>query len=647
MISRIDCRKKFRAFLLFLAAAVFFSAIASLPLAAQQRTLFRDLPPDDPRRDIIQSVLNSSFYSMRSAFSSEEWASGHYGGAWERARQYFPNHVYYTTSEQYFMTHFFNPNGKLEMEIYNSAYLRMCVSNHRTFTSRNIVASYQAMRANDPQAAQDFARKMGGLEPYFRDEASKERLKKMIGEGLFKRLLEELRRENYHMFAGSLMHEGMHAKMDDDQLVQAIQGEYQSCKLPVQWDELRAYMVEINYHNRFYNWAVGDISFSWKQIENLLQELEAWRKKPKPLSEADREKIEAIKVKIKAHIALIRLRMRELWQSVQRIQNLVMNFQKDYLKPDAPPEHRDMLDQMLVSVTDFGNKVGDEIMRQELMLQGLEQQLDLWNKWASCENPSPPAKELTDDIIKRAREKKWPAPPSQEAENIRKKAEKEIGKIPGSLGGAAPGGQKDRDRGRGRSEQNFIISVVYQGTSPSMKALNAYLDYINQTWDGDLKEFGWEHGFGLGFGWRFSPALEVGLTYDRSSGRRSGTLDAVGSQYTSSLSLNAYGLYLSVRSREILPAVRFTARAGISYYDASYEETENGFITSGRDRALGWTLAAGPEFDASENLSLILLFGYRQANLDGFSVSFFMPGSPDVNLEFSGFRIKTGLSLRF
>ncbi|MGQ9801184.1 MAG: hypothetical protein ACUVRL_05930 [Candidatus Saccharicenans sp.] len=183
---------------------------------------------------------------MRFAFSSEEWTSGHYGGAWERARQYFPNHVYYTNSEQYFMTHFFNPNGKLEMEVYNSAYLRMSVANYGTFTSRNIVASYRAMTANDPPAARDFASKMGWLEPYFRDEASKERLKNMMGEKLFDRLLRELRQENYHMFAGGLMHEGMHSKMDDDKLVRAIQEEYQSCKLSVQWDELRTYMCEIN-----------------------------------------------------------------------------------------------------------------------------------------------------------------------------------------------------------------------------------------------------------------------------------------------------------------------------------------------------------------------------------------------------------------
>ncbi|MGQ9801183.1 MAG: hypothetical protein ACUVRL_05925 [Candidatus Saccharicenans sp.] len=180
--------------------------------------------------------------------------------------------------------------------------------------------------------------------------------------------------------------------------------------------------------------------------------------------------------------------MREVWQSVQRIKSLVMNFQQDYLKPEASPEHRQMLDRLLLSVTDFANKVGNEIMRQELMLRDLEQQLDLWNKWASCENPSPPPKEPIEEIIKQVKGTKWPAPPEDQTEDIRKKAEREIGKLPGSLG--APAGERSRTEGRGRSGQNFVFSVRYHGASPLLKSLNGYLDYINQTWDAELKPFG-------------------------------------------------------------------------------------------------------------------------------------------------------------
>ncbi len=465
---------------IFLAAAILGTALgaAGQQPAAQapqpQRTLFSEIPPDDAKRQIIQSVLSSSFYSMRSGFSSSEWTTGHYGGAWERAGQYFPNHVYYTSSQQHFMTHFFNPNGKLEMQIFDSAYLRLCVANQRTFTGSGVVGSYQGMLANDPGAAAAFQQKLGHLEAYFRTEGDKGRLKAMIGDKLFDRLLDELRRENHHMFAGALMHEGMHAEMDDDALVAAIQNEYSSCKLPVQWDELRAYMSEINYHSRFYNWAVNDSFASWREIDGLLRELEAWRKRPKPLSEADKQKIEAIKAKIKAYIALIRLRMREIWQSAQRMQGLMDSFRQDHLKPNAPAGHQDTVRAVAVAVADFVLRVGQEIQRQELLLRELESYLDLWNKWASCQNPSPPPAATAQDIIKRVRATRWPAPPSRQAEDLRKKAEEEIGKIPGSLPGPRPEqpGGRTGEGGRGR------------GGTICISLSDPYFDPLQMPWSG-------------------------------------------------------------------------------------------------------------------------------------------------------------------
>ncbi len=591
---------------IFLAAAILGTALgaAGQQPAAQapqpQRTLFSEIPPDDAKRQIIQSVLSSSFYSMRSGFSSSEWTTGHYGGAWERAGQYFPNHVYYTSSQQHFMTHFFNPNGKLEMQIFDSAYLRLCVANQRTFTGSGVVGSYQGMLANDPGAAAAFQQKLGHLEAYFRTEGDKGRLKAMIGDKLFDRLLDELRRENHHMFAGALMHEGMHAEMDDDALVAAIQNEYSSCKLPVQWDELRAYMSEINYHSRFYNWAVNDSFASWREIDGLLRELEAWRKRPKPLSEADKQKIEAIKAKIKAYIALIRLRMREIWQSAQRMQGLMDSFRQDHLKPNAPAGHQDTVRAVAVAVADFVLRVGQEIQRQELLLRELESYLDLWNKWASCQNPSPPPAATAQDIIKRVRATRWPAPPSRQAEDLRKKAEEEIGKIPGSLPGPRPEqpggrtGEGGRGRGAGGSGRNFTLSVSYLGTWPSLGALNGYIGYLDLAWNGDVPAFGWEHGFGFAAGWRFAPAFEAGIAFDRAGASVSGTLEAVGSRYTSAHAVSSWGIYVLLRGPEIAPSLRPAARVGLAYVQARYRETENDASESGRDGAIGPFLSRGP-----------------------------------------------------
>lgn len=368
--------------------------------------------------------------------SKSVWVAGRYHMAWERSGQYFPQHAYFTTSQQYFLTHFFNPLGIQEIEVFDSAMLRLCVENRGTFTREGIVGSYQGMLSGNPSGAAAFSRKLGALEPYFRDEAAKERLRGMIGGDLFNKLLKELRQENYHMFAGALVHEGMHALMDDPALVAAIQEKYKACTLNVQWDELRAYMAEISYHCRFYNWAVSDMFASWKQIENLLKQLEELRKKPKPLSQADKDRLEAIKAKIKATIALIRLRMREIEESARRIQGLMGSFRQEHLKPAAPAQDRNKIDTIAVAVANFVTAVGQEMQRQGLLLQGLEQHLDLWNRWASCELKSPPEKKIADNILKQAKRTRWPAPPIQQAEELRKRAEKEIVKFEAPSGGA-------------------------------------------------------------------------------------------------------------------------------------------------------------------------------------------------------------------
>lgn len=629
-------------------------SLFAIPLVAQTpppppvRTPFGDVPANDPRKEIIQTVLDSRA-TTTGLMTEAMWRAGAFHMAWQRVGQYFPQRASFTTAREHFLTHFFNPLGYQELEIFDSDYLRMCVRNRTTFTREGVVGAYRGMREGDAAGAASFSRKFGALEPYFRDEASKERLRDMIGGELFDHLLDSLRREGYHMFAGALIHEGMHALMDDPARVAAIQEQYKSCQLPVQWDELRAYMAEINYHARFYNWAVGDIFASWRQIENLLKQLEALRKKPKPLSEADKEKLEEIKAKIKAYIALIRLRMREIETSAERMRGLMGNFRQEHLKPNAPAKDQDMIKSVAAAVTNFVTAVGQELQRQELLLKGLEEYLDLWNRWAGCELKTPPERKIVDDILRRAKGARWPAPPIAQAEELRKRGEKEIGKLGYQLGGASSdpagtsaGGSAPGASGTGRS---FTLSAFYLGTKPSLGALNDYIDYLNATWEGDLPAFGMEHGYGVGLGWRFSPAFEAGLSFERTSAAVSGRLGA--SSYESTHSVNAYGIYLAVRSPELLPAVRLMAQAGAFYADARYAETENDFVTAGRDGALGWRVSAGAEVELSERLFASLFGGYRQATLDGFDASFFMPGSPPVRLEFSGPTIQAGLSFRF
>ena len=634
------------------AGVLYLAVISALWGQGPARTLFKDKPANDPNREIVQTVLNSPFYSMRGQFTSGEWTSEHYGGAWERARQYFPNHVYFVQPGTYFMIHGFSPEGKLYMEVHESSYLTLSVENRRTFTDRSIVAEYGRMRgAADGREAAAFQEKMGKLEPYFRDEASKKRLRKMLGETLYNRLLKELREENYHMFAGALLHEGMHAKMDDDALVARIQNDYRGCTLPVQWDELRAYMAEINYHKRFYNWAVGDLMASWRQLGNLLKELEALRNKPKPLSAADREKLEAIKAKIKACIALMRLRMREIWQSAQRVQGLVTHFQKEYIKPNPPADVGDMMRTLTVQVNNYVTQVGQTIQSVELILRGIEANLDLWNEWAACRRPFPPPKPDIEALVEKFRKITWPDPPGDVVDDLKKKAEKEIPKVPGSAPGepGARAGTRGTPRGHGPDlGQGFVISGSFQFSSVSMKNLNAYLGYLNDTWAGDVPAFGWEAGFRAYAGWRFPPSLETGVFYERLGATSRGTLDAVSSIYTSKHGLDVVGLYAAARTAEILPALSLVGRVGVGYARASYSEDEDGFVTSGREGSVSMNAAAGLEVSLAGGLSMEVLGGYRYADLRGFGVSFFMPGPPPpVRLDFSGFSAQAGLSFRF
>ncbi len=629
---------KFRlSHILLIGMFVLSTALLSLPARANQKTLFRDLPVNDPKRVVIQNILRSPHYSMRSQFSPQEWRSGHYGGAWERARQYFPNHMFFVESDEYFMTHGFSAKGKLFIEVYNSAYLQSCVENYQTFQDRNIVSSYSQMLASgNDEAVRSFQEKMGQLESYFRDEESKNHLKKMLGTALYNQLLKELREENYHMFAAALLHEGMHAKMDDDQTVARIQNEYNACTLPVQWDELRAYMAEVNYHSQFYSWAVNNIFANWSQIAKYLGELEKFRNKPKPLSEQDKEKIEEIKAKIKARIALIRLRMRELWQSVQRMNSLLGHFKDNYIKNNAPAETRDMIDKLAVDIANFVTQVSTAIQNYEQMLRDLEQVLTLWNEWADCTRPDPPDKDVIDDIVKRGRGFRWPAPPVKQVQDIRKKADEEIVKNYGI-----------DPAGRPEFMQGLTISGGFQVSSVSMKTVNNYIDFLNITWLGDVAGFDWNTGFRFSLGWRFSPHIEVGAAFERQEASTSGSLVLPMSQYTSEHILSMYGIYITGMTSEVVPRLRLTGQFGLGYYVATYRETEDLFVVEGDDTTIGWNAAAGMDYALSRNLSLTLQTGYRSASLDDFDVTFFMPGSPPVKLEFSGPYGQIGLSIRF
>jgi hypothetical protein len=400
------------------------AATALLGRPPFERTAFKDMPADDPVREIVQTVLGSKFYALREEFTAAERAAGGYAAAWDRAKRYFPASAYFVLPGTYFMTHGFDPDGRLFIEIHESAYLRLCVENRRTFTPDSVAGAYGRMRAEtDGLDAAAFRDKVGRLETFFRDEGSQARLRKALGEGAYLGLLEGLRDEDYHMLAGGLMHEGTHAGLDDA-LVARLQAEFAAGRRPVQWDELRAFMAEVGYHGSYCRWAGRDIAGDWDRIEGLLGELESLRRKPSLRPGPDLTRLEKFRAGAWACAALVRLRMREIWQSVRRMQDLAGSFRREYLKGPVPPDVDELLAAVERDGTGFAAASGEAIQATELAVRALEEILDRWGEWAAGRRPFPPPVTDSQAVARRAGEIRWPdaAPAMGTALALMKKA---------------------------------------------------------------------------------------------------------------------------------------------------------------------------------------------------------------------------------
>ena len=414
----------------FLASLLIMIAAVGVPgRPLPERTLFKDIPSTDPARQVVQTVLGSRFYSMRDGFAASEWTASGFGGAWERARRYFPRDTYFVRPGTYFMTHGFDADGRLFMEVHESAYLTLCVENRRTFAPGAVVEDYGRMlAASNGREAAAFREKMGGLEPYFRNEEANRGLRKALSESLYLRLLEELREEDYHMIAGGLMHEGMHAGMDDA-LVARIQTEFNAGRRDVQWDELRAFMAEIGYHAAYCRWAAGDVAGQWAQIEGLLRELEGLRKRPSLRPGTDQARFEKVRGQVGVYAALIRLRMREFWQSAGRMQDLARSFRRDYVRSVPPAGIEELFTRLDGETSGFAAASGKAIQATELAVRSLEDILDGWGAWAAGRRPFPPPITDSKAIFKQVRDIRWPDPaPAATGAVLMKRAGEEIEK---------------------------------------------------------------------------------------------------------------------------------------------------------------------------------------------------------------------------
>jgi len=395
-----------------------------------ERTLFKDLPPADPAREIVQTILDSPFYSMRAGFTGKSWAAEGFRDAWDRARSYFPGKTYFVVPGTHFMTHGFDPDGKLFMEVHESAYLTLCVENRRTFTAGAVVGEYGRMRGQaDRREAAAFREKMGRLEPFFLDAPGDGALRKALGEAAYVEFIGKLREENYPMLAGGLMHEGIHAGLDDA-VVARLRADFEAGRFPVQWDELRAFMAEIAYHGLYCEWAANDLGEVWDRIGTALAKLESFRRRPRLRPGADRAGFEKLRGGVFVEAALARLRMREIWQSARRIEGLLVSFRGDYVRDRPPAEIEEPLAVLESEAGRFIRDAGEAIQAGELVLRNLEGTLDQWSEWADGRRPFPPPVTDSKAVVRRAAGVVWPDPPIDGPRALMKRAGEALEKAP-------------------------------------------------------------------------------------------------------------------------------------------------------------------------------------------------------------------------
>jgi len=404
------------------------AAASSAGQAPLERTLFKDLPANDPVREVVRTVLDSRRLDPRDIIGQKAWGADGYAAAWDRARGYFPRQVYYVVPGTYFMTHGFDPDGRLFMEVHSSDYLRLCVENRPTFEPASTIQAYGRMReATDGRAAAAFAGKMGRLEPFCRDEAALRGLRKALGPGDFDSLLGALREEDYHMLAGGLMHEGTHAGLDAG-LIARLRADFEAGRTPVQWDELLAFLAETGYHGAYVRWAAADIAANWERVEGQLGALERLRKKARLEKGPARTRFETARARAWASAALIRLRLREIWQSARRARDLAEGLRRDYVRGTVPPDVAGPLEGFEKDASSFVAPAGEAIQATELSVRALEAVLDTWSEWADGRRPFPPPVTDSRAVIAQAKAIRWPEPSGEAAAALRTKASEALAK---------------------------------------------------------------------------------------------------------------------------------------------------------------------------------------------------------------------------
>jgi hypothetical protein len=354
---------------------------------------------------------------------------------------------------------------------------------------------------------------------------------------------------------------------------------------------------------------------------------------------------------------MIRVSLREMQQSLDRMKSMIAFFKKQkYVKDIAPPEYHKMVEDLETKLDNFKKEIQAAITAYEKGLKGLEDMLNAWNDWAKCKKTDPPkeeehkkAKEKFDDVT-------WPDAPSTDAE--KDIAEKKLA-ISYNLGPYALDSSKEEldeellieDLSESSDFPNDdsskeIISVRsgVELTNLKMGALNSYFNYLNDTWSRDIGSIGSSAGFWIQASYHTSDHFSIGLEYVNHSVASSHGP----SSYSSENTLNAV-TFVGTYNTDIAINLALNFSGGIGFNSAEYSETEGTFNVNGTSTDAGFLVSGGLDLSIGNSFGITSEIGYRAAKLSDFGedVHFFDATNSAVTLDFSGVFARIGFEIKF
>lgn len=184
--------------------------------------------------------------------------------------------------------------------------------------------------------------------------------------------------------------------------------------------------------------------------------------------------------------------------------------------------------------------------------------------------------------------------------------------------------------------QKFGIEGNYAYCMGRMDKVNDYIDWINNTWGGDIPKIDHANVFSIKGVYRTSPHSGFSLGGESFRIETSG-MSAPPLKFK--LGSSVWGVFTGFFSEyppDVIDKLDLGVDIEIGYYWADYVEEENGWRQDGNDSSVGYKIAVKAKYPLTENFHIKGDIGYRGLKMDNFDVNFVSPGNPLVELDYSG-----------